>query len=121
MTRTREPQPIVDILSRVAVELTDLAGSVERLHSLVETIDHNCAVQRSAYFHTAQSIDIAEQRLASLSHFITELVELIPPDWEILGHAAARNLKLTALATRLSNKEALELVATHAAGESEFF
>lgn len=121
MTNTQDSQPIVDILARVADELQDLAISVDGLHCLVVDIDERYAAQRRNFTESAQAIDIVEQRLSSLSHFLRELVELMPAHWEVDGEAATRNLKLSALAARLSKNESAQRLATHAAGEFEFF
>lgn len=69
---------------------------------------------------TAQSIGLVEQRLSSLSHFVLEAAELIPGEWEILGHAAAQKLTLSALAHRLSAAEEHDH-HIGAPGEMEFF
>lgn len=121
MTEAQDSQPIVGILTRVAIELQDLAKSVDDLHCLVVDIEHVSVTQRRTFLSRGQTIDIVEQRLSSLSHFMTELVELMPSHWEVDGEAATRKLKLSALATRLSKKEAAQSVIAHMAGESEFF
>lgn len=113
-------QPVVEILSRVAAELTELAHMVDNLHSLVDGMEHLRDAQREVAMRDAQSIDLIEQRLSSLAHFFSELLEMIPPDWEITGKAAAQKLKLSALAHRLSAAEG-SAGHDHAAGEYEGF
>jgi len=121
MTTSASPQPITDILSRVATELTDLAQSVNQLHALVEGFGGaGDETARDHFLHNAQSIDLVEQRLSSLSHFLLEMNEIIPPHWEITGRAAAQKLKLSALAHRLSAPEG-HLHLGHVAGDLEFF
>jgi hypothetical protein len=115
----RNPQPIVEILSRVSAELIDLAQSVDKLHALVEDAE-GARKDKDGFLQDAQSIDLIEQRLSSLSHFIDELVELIPPEWEVLGRAAAQKLKLSALAHRLSAPEG-HVHHSHVSGELEIF
>jgi hypothetical protein len=122
MKTTQQTQPIVEILSRVAHELTDIAKSVDHLHCLVENIDGGCIVERSAFMQSAQSIDIVEQRLSGLSHYITELAELMPAHWEVEGQAAVQKLKLSRLAARLSCDTAHEAaLLAHPTGDLEFF
>lgn len=104
--KTQESQPIIDILRRVSVELDDAARLVDELHLLVKDIDRTCVAQKDAFMHSAQSIDIVQQRLSGLSHFICELVELMPSHWVVEGHAAANKLKLTRLAERLTHQDA---------------
>jgi hypothetical protein len=122
MKEIQQTEPITEILSRVAWELTDLAKSVDRLHGLVENVNREHIIEIGSFLHSAQSIDIVEQRLSGLSHFVSELCELMPSHWEVEGHVATQNLKLTELARRLSNRTNYELsTVPHAAGEFEFF
>jgi hypothetical protein len=116
----RTPQPVVEILSRVAAELNDLAQSVDRLHSLIEGFDGE-DMDREAFLQNAQAIDLIEQRLSSLSHFMIELIEIVPPEWEVIGRAAAQKLKLAALAHRLSAPEGHHVQVGHATGDLEMF
>lgn len=120
MMTSQELQPVAEMLNRVARELDDLARSVDDLHALVETNGRKRFTARAGFMHQAQSIDLVEQRLSSLSHFLVELAGLVPPEWEVHSNAAAQKLKLSALAMRLSSKESGEAVAV-IAGESEFF
>jgi hypothetical protein len=115
----RNPQPIVEILSRISAALIDLAQSVDQLHSLVAGAD-DARKDKDAFLQDAQSIDLIEQRLSSLSHFIDELVEMIPPEWEVIGRAAAQKLKLSALAYRLSAPEG-HVHHAHVSGDLEMF
>ncbi|BDV33030.1 MULTISPECIES: hypothetical protein [Methylocystis] len=117
---SRTPQPITEILSRISAELIDLAQSVDRLHSLAQSVDGPGKKEKDAFLQEAQSIDLIEQRLSSLSHFLVELVEIIPPEWEVIGKAAAQKLKLSALAHRLSAPEG-HVHPSHASGELEIF
>jgi hypothetical protein len=116
---SRNPQPIVEILSRISAELNDLAQSVDRLHSLVVDA-HAANTDKETFLQDAQSIDLIEQRLSNLSYFIDEITGMIPPEWEIVGKAAAQKLKLTALAHRLSAPEG-QVHPDHASGEFEMF
>jgi hypothetical protein len=117
---SRDPQQIVEILARVGAELTDLADSVNQLHTLAEGMGQMRGPEREAMMREAQSIDLIEQRLTSLAHFFTELVPLIPADWEITGRVAAQKLKLSALAHRLSAVDATP-GHSHVTGEFECF
>ncbi len=115
-------QPISEILTRVAAELSDCAGRVEELHCLVERLNASSGQNRNGLLHSAQSIDIVEQCLSDLARFVEELSALTPQHWSVESQVAARNLKLAALAHRLSNCEPQEAAcAQHAAGEFEFF
>jgi hypothetical protein len=115
-------EPITAILSRVALELTDLAKCVDRLHGMVENVRRDCIVEIGPFLQSAQNIDIVEQRLSCLSHFVSELCELMPSHWEVEGRVAAQNLKLAELARRLSNIENHESTSIgQLSGESEFF
>ncbi|HEY8163053.1 MAG TPA: hypothetical protein VIF34_12425 [Methylocystis sp.] len=114
------PQSIIEILSRVSSELTDLAQSVDRLHPLVQEIGASEKRDKETLLQEAQSIDLIEQRLSSLSHFLVELIEIIPPEWEILSRSAAQKLKLSALAHRLSAPEG-HVHHRHVSGEPEMF
>jgi len=118
---TQQSEPVIDILTRVSSELNDIAVSINQLHSLIECIDRGSIKDSGLFIHSAQSIDILEQRICGLSHFITELADLMPDHWELESLAAARKLKLSELATRLTRREIVEVMAAHAPGESEFF
>lgn len=117
---SRAPQPIIEVLSRISAELTDLAQAVDRLHPLVQEIGDAEKKDKEILLQEAQSIDLIEQRLSSLSHFLVELIEVIPPEWEILSRSAAQKLKLSALAHRLSAPEG-HAHHCHVSGELEIF
>jgi hypothetical protein len=121
MRDTQQAEPVIDILTRVASELTDIADGVSQLHSMIDCIDQGGIRDKSAFIHSAQAIDILEQRACGLAHFITELAELMPDHWELESAAAARKLKLSELATRLTRREIVEVMAAITPGESEFF
>lgn len=119
---TNQPQPMIEVLSSIAHELRDLAGSTDRLHCLVGHIKWESIVEKNAFMRSAQGIDAIEQRLSALSDFISALTDLIPPQWEVEGHVAMRKIKLAELAARLSNQQAgPSTTVQHIAGESEIF
>jgi hypothetical protein len=121
MAETHQSEPVIDILTRVASELDDIAAAINQLHALIECIDQGGIKDKGLFIHSAQAIDILEQRASGLSHFISELSDLMPDHWELESLAAARKLKLSELAARLTRREIVEVLAAVAPGESEFF
>lgn len=114
------PQPLIDILSRVARELRDAARDTDRLHCLVDGVEWGNVKEKEELIRSAQLIDAIEQRLSGLSDFVSALAELAPDQWELEGHRASQSVKLSELAARLANRPGAA-VAAHQAGESEFF
>ncbi|MBI1867092.1 MAG: hypothetical protein HYS06_02140 [Methylocystis sp.] len=116
------PQPMIEILSRVAHELRDLAASTDGLHCLVDNIKWESIVEKHALMQSAQALDVFEQRLSGLSDFIFALADLMPSQWEVEGHVASRKVKLTALAVRLANQPSSpSTINQHIPGDLEFF
>jgi len=122
MTTAQESKPIVDILRRVGGELGEAAAMIEDLHRLFSNIDRACISQNAAFMQSAQSIDIVQQRLNGLSHFVNELAELMPSHWLVESHAASRKVQLSHLAARLNHHDkAAERLAEHPVGDMELF
>lgn len=120
MIKAQDSQPIIEILRRVARELDEAAVSVDDLHGVVETSIKHGAAKSEAFLRSAQTVDILHQRLEGLSHFVTELAELMPSHWVVESHAATRNLKLSRLRNRLaSSHDSVEAMMSHGAGDVE--
>lgn len=120
MNKKDRPQPLTDLLTRVAHELRDLAKDTDRLHCLVDNVKWDSVKEKNDLMRSAQAIDSIEQRLSALSDFITALVELAPVQWEVEGHVASKRVKLAELAARLLDHPRTP-TGVHHAGESEFF
>ena len=103
MTKAPNSQMLIEILRRIAHELNDAGSLVGDLHELVELAVVHGAAQDGAFTRSAQSIDILQQRLAGLSHFLSEIAALTPSHWVVESHVATKNLKLTRLAERLNH------------------
>jgi len=120
MIKGQDSQPIIEILRRVARELDDAAVSVNDLSGLVETSVRHGVARNEVFLQSAQTVDILHQRLEGLSHFVTELAELMPSHWVVESHAAARKLKLSRLKNRLGHScEAQESIIAHTSGDVE--
>ncbi|MBG0808634.1 hypothetical protein IY145_04520 [Methylosinus sp. H3A] len=113
-------QPLVEVLSRLAVELRNAAKETDRLHCLVDGVEWSNVEEKHELIHSAQAIDAIEQTLSGLSDFVDALAELAPADWEICGRTASRSVKLAELAARLSDSPD-DGRTDHPAGEFEFF
>ncbi len=122
MTKAERMQSMPSILARVEAELSDLAACVDDLHKIVEIVGDEVIRDKAKFYHSAQSIDIVEQRLSGLAHFVSELANMTPAHWSVDCHVAASKLKLSALAKQLSSHDGHH-ASSHqqAAGESEFF
>lgn len=122
MTHVQKSQLVIEILRRLARELDESAALVDDLHALVELSARAGVARDGDFVRSAQSIDMLQQRLAGLSHFISELAELTPSHWLVESHAAAKKLKLSKLAERLSHMGDGPLShCDHEAGELEMF
>jgi hypothetical protein len=122
MTQVQKSQLVIEILRRLADELDESAVLVDDLQTLVETAARTGVAQDNDFVRSAQSIDILQQRLACLSHFMLELAELTPSHWVVESHAAAKKLKLSKLAERLGHIGDAPLSPNdHQAGELEIF
>lgn len=119
---TKEAQPLVETLSRVALELRDLAEAAGLLHCIIEQVDWRSVAEKNAFLRSAQAIDHIEQRLGGLSSFVSALADLTPRDLKVEGHLASREVKVSDLAARLCNAQpAAPSGIQHVAGEPEFF
>jgi hypothetical protein len=122
MTHMHKSQLIIEILKRLANELDESAALVDDLHELVELAARAGVAQDNGFLCSAQNIDILQQRLACLSHFVSELAELTPSHWVVESHEAAKKLKLSKLAERFSHSGDGPLAHwEHEAGEIEMF
>jgi hypothetical protein len=122
MQDVQRPHLAIDILRRLAKELDQSAGLVDDLHALVERSAWLDGAQNNEFVRSAQSIDILQQRLAELSHFVSELAELTPSHWVMESHIAAKKLKLSKLAEALNHMGDRPLPPSeHEAGEVEIF
>ncbi|MCC3244851.1 hypothetical protein LG047_05885 [Methylocystis sp. WRRC1] len=120
MIKAQDSQPIIEILKRVARELDDAAVSVNDLSGMVETSVRNGIARNEVFLRSAQTVDILHQRLEGLSHFVTELAELMPSHWEVESHEAARKLKLSRLKNRLGHSyDGPESGIHHSSGDFE--
>ncbi|WP_018264540.1 hypothetical protein [Methylosinus sp. LW4] len=114
------PQPLVEVLSRLATELRNAAKETDRLHCLVDGVEWSNIEEKHELIHSAQAIDSIEQTLSGLSDFVCALAELAPAEWQVCGGAAARSVKLAELAARLGDHDD-DGRTDHPAGELEFF
>ncbi|BBU61602.1 hypothetical protein MSC49_15370 [Methylosinus sp. C49] len=114
------PQPLVEVLSRLAAELRNAAKETDRLHCLVDGVEWSNVEEKHELIHSAQAIDSIEQTLSGLSDFVCALAELAPGDWQVNGATAARSVKLAELAARLGDHDD-DGRTDHPAGELEFF
>jgi transposase len=114
------PQPMPEILGRLADELRDAAARTDRLHRLAESIAWRDVEEKHELIRSAQAIDAIEQTLSALSDFVSALAELTPRQWEVAGGSASRRVRLAELAARLADRP-LVAGAEHAGGDSEFF
>ena len=122
MTHVQKSELVIEILKRLANELDESAALIDDLQALVELSARMGVAQDNDFVRSAQSIDILHQRLAGLSHFVSELAELTPSHWVVESHAAAKKLKLAKLAERFSHMGDGPLShGDHQAGEFEMF
>lgn len=113
------------VLSRIHMiqgKLSNAAGSVDDLHRLVSAAVERGAKRDDSFLRWAQTVDILEQKLSALSHYVGELAELMPEHWVVKNEAATKKLKLSRLAERLGRlSDHPDLGAEHASGEFEIF
>ncbi|CAN2533827.1 hypothetical+protein [Methylocapsa aurea] len=114
------PEPLAEVLSRLAAELRNAAKETDRLHCLVDGVEWSNVKEKHELIHSAQAIDAIEQTLSGLSDFVCALAELARPDWRISGGMASRSVKLAELAARLGDHDD-DGRTDHPAGELEFF
>ena len=91
-----------DIVERVSHEMSDLAGAVHRIQSLVSLLVREDAFHDHKNVHEMQSLDLIAQKIECLSDFLTGISEDIPPFWRVDAREAAHLIVLADLAARLT-------------------
>lgn len=121
-TQVQKSQLLIEVLKRLAQEIDESAVYVDDLSQLVALALHHGVDSDPSFVHAAQSVDILHQRLSCLSHYLQELAVLTPTHWVVESHTAAKKLKLSKLADRLSHLgEESAGKLEHHAGEVEFY
>ncbi|NNM71194.1 hypothetical protein [Enterovirga aerilata] len=89
------------VLGTLQHELAALAGMSDEVQETLS--DLLGAMQLSnADLVAIQNLDLIAQHLAALATYVERLSEQVPPDWTVFPERAASEVKLSALAHRLS-------------------
>lgn len=121
MSDTQAGQPLVEILTRIGIELEEAAASVEDLHALVDASAKEGA-KTDTFFREAQTIDILQQHLVALAAFIAQISETTPTSWLVESNDAVSKVKLSRLRERLSQIcSASESVKNDSSGDLHMF
>jgi hypothetical protein len=113
--------PLREVVERVSHELTDLAGSVHRIQSLVSLLVRENAFHDGKNVHEMQSLDLIAQKIECLSDFLAGIGQDMPPFWRIDTREAANLIVLADLAARLTFTDQSINPLAHAPGDFEAF
>jgi hypothetical protein len=97
-------RPLVSIIEAIAEELGDLGMSIDRLQTTLSPMLFEIA-RSNDYVRDVQMLDLISQRLGAMSSFMLSLNMAISPSCFVNSSAALRDLKLAALAERLTGAE----------------
>jgi len=120
-SQVQKSQLLIEVLKRLAQEIDESTVYVDDLSELVALSLQHGVDGDPAFLRAAQSVDILQQRLCCLSHYLQELAVLTPTHWVVESHTAAKKLKLSKLADRLGHLEESSAKLEHLAGEVEFY
>ncbi len=110
--------PLVTILDAIAVELSDLGTELDELQTALSPAMYEIA-KNNAYVRYVQTLDLMSQRLAAMSAFVFSLNLSVPPSCLVNSSSALSEVKLSALAQRLTGAE--RVPAYGAAGDVDLF
>ncbi len=97
--------PAAEVLRRTARELRDLTTTADQLQVALSSIITESSEQTSNQIYELQRLDYLKQSVDEISNFLQRLASDTPGDWKYDAIAAVDEIKLTALATRLSKTD----------------
>lgn len=106
---------LAELLGRVGGELASAAREVDDLHVLV-TYATAEELTSDSFVRRVQTIDLLQQHLQALSHFMCALSRTVPTGWVVSGEAAD-GVKLARLRERLSRGSLAETDEEGSAGD----
>jgi hypothetical protein len=112
------PTQLVTLLDAIAEELADLGLALDELQTTLSPALFEIA-KNADYVRNVQNLDLMSQRLTAISAFVFSLNLSILDDCIVNSSAALNEVKLSALAQRLTGIE--ETVSHEAAGELHLF
>ena len=112
------PTQLVTILDAIAEELSDLGLELDDLQTLLSPAMFEIA-KNSDYVRNVQTLDLMSQRLAAISAFVFSLNLSIPSHCTVNSSPALDEVKLSALALRLTGTE--HVPAYQASGDLDLF
>jgi hypothetical protein len=113
-----KPTQLVSILDAIAEELADLGVEIDQLQTTLSPALFEIA-KNADYVRNVQTLDLMSQRLTAISAFVFSLNLCIPDDCVVNSSSALNEVKLSALAQRLTGTEPVTAYA--AAGELDLF
>jgi hypothetical protein len=109
---------LVTLLDAIAEELADLGVALDQLQTTLSPALFAIA-KNADYVRNVQTLDLMSQRLTAISAFVFSLNMSIPDDCLVNSASALNEVKLSALAQRLTGAE--EVASQEAAGELDLF
>jgi hypothetical protein len=113
-----EPRQLVSLLDSIAEELANLGVEIEQLQTTLSPAIFEIA-KNPDYVRNVQTLDLMSQRLTAISAFVFSLNLAIPDDCVVNSSSALNEVKLSALAHRLTGTEPVNGYAS--AGELDLF
>lgn len=113
-----DPTPLVTILDAVAEELADLGVELDALQTMLSPAMFEIA-KNADYVKNVQTLDLMSQRLAAISAFVFSLNLSIPTHCTVNSASALDEVKLSALALRLTGSE--HVPAYQSSGDLDLF
>jgi hypothetical protein len=93
--------PVRDVLSRAGHELVHLAWLLDNLQCQLSPLLQDAAGRDAGMLRQIQSFDHIGQIARGLEGFLAALAQETPPHWLVDPSAAAKNVSLAALSSRL--------------------
>ncbi|WP_419759421.1 hypothetical protein [Acidisoma sp.] len=96
--------PLVNILDAIAEEISDLGIELDELQTTLSPAMYEIA-KNADYVRNVQTLDLMSQRLTAISAFVFSLNLSIPETCLVNSSSALSEVKLSALAQRLTGSE----------------
>lgn len=109
---------LVMILDTIAEEIGELGATIDQLQAMLSPAIATI-VEDADYVRHLQAFDLASQRLSGLAAFMTSLNAAIPHHYVVNSSSALGEIKLSALASRLTGRD--EAPADVTSGELDLF
>ncbi|GAB0114402.1 hypothetical protein [Acidisoma sp. C75] len=109
---------LVMIMDTIAGEISELGTTIDRLQAMLSPALSTIA-EDAEYVRHVQAFDLASQRLNALATFMSSLNTAIPHHYVVNSSSALNEVKLSALARRLTGRE--EVPPDLSSGELDLF